>query len=373
MPTISCVSLFGRLGMALALAVAGTAITGNDSAGGLPSRLQARITATWQGQQLATVIERIGSSHAISFWLDRRVDPQLIINAQLRDLTLAEAFDQVLGGNGLGWSMWDEIVYVGPPESAAEIATLMAIARQSIGDLPPARRAAWMERAASHWPRLTAPRQLLVDWLADAQVSLENAELITHDLWAEGKLPAMPLVDRVVLLLAGFDTTCSISADGRTCRIVPVRRPVQLTQELAPGNRMRELLSAFRENEGVTVNRRGNRVEFTGRWEDYLQARAIIAGTPPERPRAGQSTERRREHRFSLTLVNQPVGKVIDQLAGQWELAVHWALSANEKRNQLVSCDVRDATRDQLLTEILAPAGLAATIRESTLAIRLAE
>ena len=54
----------------------------------LAAKLEARLTATWQGQELRTVLDRLASSQGVPIWLDRRVDPQQQVNAQFTDVSL---------------------------------------------------------------------------------------------------------------------------------------------------------------------------------------------------------------------------------------------------------------------------------------------
>src|SRR5690606_12368633 len=152
-------------------------------------------------------------------------------------------------------------------------------------------------------------------------ISLKNPEALSHDLWDAARLPPLPLVDRVVLLLLGYDKTCQISASGQSLEIVPIARPVLITAEYQPGRQMRELLAAFHDGPVVVLNRQGNQVAITGRWEDQQRARQIIKGSQPNRETSAPRPGRTQEQRFSLKLENQPVGKVIEQLAGQLGLS----------------------------------------------------
>jgi hypothetical protein len=335
----------------------------------LPAKLQGRLTANWQGQQLQAVLQRIAETQGVSLWVDRRVDPQHIVNAQFTNAQLSAVLDQILIDAHLSWAMWDKIIYIGPREAAPEMATLAAVARQALGKLPASRRANWMKAKAVKWPRLSDPRDVLAGWLADAEIEIKNPEVLSHDLWDAAHLPPLPLVDRVVLLLLGYDKTCRISASGQAVEIIPIARPVLITEEYQPGRQMRELLAAFRDDPTVVLNRQGNRVAITGRWEDQLRARQILKGSQPnpETPVARQG--RAQEQRFSLKLENQPVNKVLDQLAGQLGLAVNWQSDAQSRREHLTSCEIKDGTLEDLLDGVLAPVGLSYSLEGTQLTI----
>jgi type II secretory pathway component HofQ len=156
--------------------------------------------------------------------------------------------------------------------------------------------------------------------MRQAGVRLVGADLLEHDLWPARKLPKLALVDRVVLLLAGFDLTCEISADGKTCRVVQIEYPLQVADNDPP---------------------------------------SLATETLSRKPVAGAKQE------FSLRLKHQPVGKVLEQLAGQLQLELTWddaSLRARSlSRETLVTCDVAAVNLDDLLQAILEPAGLAFT------------
>ncbi len=275
-----------------------------------------RITAVWQGQQLGAVLERLANARHAPLWLDRRVDPQQTVDVQFTDVPFAQALAELAEQHELGVGQLGGVIYVGPKETARGLATLARRARAALALTPAAKRQRWLRAAPSEWPRLTQPRALLKELLQQAGIELVDDRLVPHDLWPARELPPLALVDRVVLILAGFDLTCEISRDGGSCRVVPIVYPLP-----AAG--------------------------------DAPLAEASSSG------RSGASVARRQ---FSLRLENQPVGRVVQQLAGQLKLEISWneeSLRKNGRsRETLVSCEVADVDLDELLRSILEPAGL---------------
>jgi len=174
-----------------------------------------------------------------------------------------------------------------------------------------------------------------MDWLKTAHIELERSERIAHDLWPAQSLPSLPLVDRLVLLLAGFDLTCKISPSGKTCQVVPIQRPLKIADKRlappTPGRRVQQ-----------EIDRPGPK-----------QPRQI------ERRKSRQRTSRQT---FSLRLENQPLGQVLDQFAKQLQLEIVWPETTSSQsrtaRNQLVSCDLQNVEFDELLRSVLASADL---------------
>jgi len=286
----------------------------------LPSHSAAqRITAVWQGQELGTALERLADTKQSPLWLDRRVDPQQTVDIRFTDVSFSQALAELTEQRDLGFSRLDEVIYVGPSKTARGLASLASQARASLALMPEATQQLWLRAEASSWPRLTQPRELLTSLLGEVGAELVNSEVVPHDLWPARELPPLALVDRVVLVLAGFDLTCDLSPNGRSCRVVPIKYPLPVV-------------------EGPL----------------HAEARAPV-------PSATTGTRRM----FSLQLENQPVGRVIEQLAEQLDLQVAWnddSLQANKRSHEtLVSCQVTDVDLEALLKSILAPAGLGFT------------
>lgn len=295
----------------------------------LEQRLQRHVTVSWQGQQLGRAVERLAQSQQVVVWLDRRVDPQQRVNLQLRDARLDEAFAALAANFGLGIATLGGIVYIGPQHAARELPALADKARDALADATAATRRRWLRAATSDWPRLSEPRSLLKAMLADAKLELIDGERVPHDLWGARQLPAMALVDRVVLVLVGFDLTCAVTDSGN-CRVVAIQWPV-----------------GAKTPSGSSLQKRGRREP---------------------------TAEHRLERVFSLRLEDKAVGQVLEQLAVQLELELVWDKSmAPAIRDTRVSCDLNNVKLAELLDGVLRPAGLRAERVGQRLEIQAAE
>jgi len=284
----------------------------------LSKLLQNRVSVTWEGQELGAALERLADNTQISIWLDRRVDRQQTVTIQLDDLPLGQALGKLAQQQSLGISQLGNILYVGPRQTAELLPTLALQARETLEKLPSQTtlqtKRRWLKPQAVSWPRLSEPRSLASDWVGEASATLVGVEQIVHDLWPAQSLPPLPLVDRLVLLLAGFDLTCEIGPDGKSCQIVPI---------------------------------------------DYS-----LMAVPQNRPPRAESQPSRpgRSHQvFSLRLENQPVGHILDKFAQQLNLTVVWdsrTATRDSLRERRISCDVKKVQLDELLQNVLAPANL---------------
>ncbi|NOY29325.1 MAG: hypothetical protein GXP28_03850 [Planctomycetes bacterium] len=275
------------------------------------------VTVAWQGQHLSTVLRRLSKTQGFFIWLDRRVDPQQTVEAHFSEVPIQHVLEQLAEKHSLGISVLDNLVYVGPTQSARELPTLLRRARAPLAKAPSSARRRWLTKEPATWPRLSQPRDLLTSMMEQAEVKLQGDEKIIHDLWSSKPLPRLALIDRAVLILIGFDLTCHISADGDSCEVVPIKRPVVLDRP-----------SRISKNSSKEASK--------------------------------PSTHAKK--RYSLQLKNQAVGGVIDQLADQLNLQIVWDQElrddASRSQQTLVSCDMKDVPLDDLLSGILSPAGL---------------
>jgi hypothetical protein len=349
----------------------------------LARQLQRRVTLTWRDQSIGQALANLGSSQGLPIWIDRRLDPSGKVNLAASDQLLSDVLTRLVtehGGQAWGWTPWRSIVYFGPRQTADELATLSAIARDRLAKAPAEMRRRWLAPAAFSYPRLSQPRELLDELAASIGASLQHASAVPHDLWPAQSTPPLAAIDRVVLLLAGFELQGEISADGRQLRVAPIKRPLQMSREYALTARSEPAIMALEASDPrVDVRRRGRRALVAAPWEHHEQIRAAMRGQtlddepPSARPRSNNAGEQR----FTLTLENQPLKRVLEHLALQLQLTFLWDQrlrgGAEEYGEKLVSCDVAQADLDEVLRAILAPAELSFVRDGRTITICSAE
>ena len=346
----------------------------------LARKLAQRVTVAWNGQQLDLALGRLTDLMEIPVWLDRRVDPTAPVELAINDSPVREALQSLAADEARdwGWTSLRTVVYVGPRQTARELATLSELARLAIAKAPPDVRRKWQAPSPWSYPRLSEPRLLLAETFAGVGAELGQVDAVPHDLWAARSLPAVAPIDRVVLMLAGFDLTIVASPDGKQLRVAPIARPVQLTREYPSSDSVAAAAAALAEqDESVRVRRQGRRLSVVGRWEDHELLRAVLRGGPANDGPADNGSPPPANvgaQRFTLKIANKPLEPVLTQLAAQLQLTIHWDPAINaathSPRSALVSCDVREVDLDGLLKAIIAPAGLTFTREGQTVTIR---
>jgi type II secretory pathway component GspD/PulD (secretin) len=276
-----------------------------------------RYSVDWQNLPLANAVDRIQAVSQTPIFVDRRVDPNRRVDLTAANANVADILANLASSALLGIARIGPLYYLGPIETADRLEAIATQRRREAAALDDELRRSISRRNRVAWHKLTEPRGLVTQLLREHGWSVDRGELIPHDLWAEGELPAMSLADQLTVLLAGFDLTYEISPERKAIEILPAR-----WDSISPRSRPRQQSPQ----------------------------------TSPNTPASKQV--------FTLRVENQPVGKVLDQLADRlgWKLDIDQAAiqAAGLSLDRLVSFEVENADEDQLLEAVLKPAGLSA-------------
>lgn len=341
------------------------------------------VSITWQEVPLGTALERLAETQSLAIWQDRRVDPNVPITLTVADQPLADVFAALGQQAGVVAVPFAGVIYFGPQQTADELATLAALARQPLAKAPAASRTRWLKPQAWSYPRLSEPRQLLIELATSVNAKVQNEQSVPHDLWPARDVSALAAIDRAVLLLAGFDLTCRVSKDGSQLQVTPITRPVAIVQEYrVPNSRSAAFGAAVAELSDAKSTGEGSRPTIAARVEDHERLRAALSGRLIDAVATAavmRSVGEKRggnplnDRRFTLTIENKPLAPVLNQLAAQLNLQLEWDAAIPDTaagRNMLVSCRVEKADLDDLLQALLEPAGLTSERQENHVSIR---
>jgi hypothetical protein len=354
-----------------------------SGAGRTAQQLAQPVSLTWQEVPLATAIDRLAATQSISVWLDRRIDPSTPINLTVADQPVADVLKALSEQVGAAAIPFAGVVYIGPQQTADELTTLAELAREPLAEAPAAVRNAWLKPQPSSYARLSQPRELFAQLAKEMGATAMSIEQIPHDLWPARELPAMAAIDRAALLLAGFDLTCRLSADGRQLAVVPIERPVAVSREYRiPPSRAAAFEKTLAQMPAAKASGDKSRQTVAARSEEHDQLRAALAGrssvagaspAAPRRPVKPNGADSLASRRFTLTIENKPLAPVLAHLASQLNLQIDWDAAipdTAEGRNALVSCQVDKANLDDLLKALLTPAGFTYERQEASISIR---
>lgn len=261
-------------------------------------------TLSWNDAPIRETLQRLEEMQKIAVFLDRRVDPGLRLNCNVKNKALPAIVryamnTAVLTGSGTTApqagqaaqtgqkpqgnahvkvpfevsQLGGALLYAGPAGYVSHLRTIAAKQREAIRKLPENLQEKWLKRATLSWEELAEPREILTKMAKKAGVKITNPELVPHDLWPEKRLPALPLVDRWILLLGQFDLTFQIDEDG-TVTLLPLDlSQYTLTETYKKTESLDEKLELVRELYPDTeISKSKSKVTVTGIQEvhEYL-------------------------------------------------------------------------------------------------------
>ncbi len=136
----------------------------------------------------------------VAIVLDRRIDPARELKGVFENTTLGELLDKLAADQGLGVSLFNDIVYLGPPRVAHRLRTLAALERESLAHAPTVRKRVLLEARPMRWAAGSTPQSLLAELEKESGMSIENKDRVPHDLWRAGDLPPLAWIDRLLLV-----------------------------------------------------------------------------------------------------------------------------------------------------------------------------
>jgi hypothetical protein len=305
----------------------------------------------------------------VAIMLDRRVDPGQEVTFSENGAPLEDALKRLADHLGLGVCYVGEAAYVGPVKTTTILPTLAALKNRETNKLrrPLAATQPWS------WEDLATPRELIQQLAAEAGVAIQGLEQTPHDLWPATSLPALTFAERLSLVLAGFDLSFALSADGKAIRLIPTPAEVNIDRSFAKSVSPTDLAKLKTKFPNVSFRRTGARLVAAGLLEDLQRLEQVLEGRQVERrsDRPGKPTDPSM-NRYTLEVENR-VGAILKAIAARAELNLEVDPRATTKLAESVSLQVENVTLEELLTKTLAPAGLTFRISGATLEIRPAE
>jgi hypothetical protein len=316
------------------------------------------VSIAWSQRPLREGLAGLGETVGVGVFLDRRIDPGQLLELTIRDQPLEAALAEIAAAVQARVARLDQVAYVGPPATASKLATLAALRREEASRLPAAAKARLLRRSAWQWPALAEPRQLLAELAAEARLTLSGAEQIPHDLWPAAALPPLAWVDRLTLVLAGFDLTFEVADDGASVRLVPIPAKVALTRSYAIRRSVEQTVARLRElvpDASIEPGPQGVVVAGSAEAHEII-ARTLAGGEPAPRPAPAAAESRKR---YSLKVEkNASAGSVLRKVADELGKELRYDEAALPQLKQPVQLNLRDATLDELLRATVEPLGL---------------
>lgn len=312
-------------------------------------QLDSEVDLQWEDVPLRDAIDSLAKTQEIAVFLDRRIDPDRLITLSASDAPLEMVVQMLAQRAGGGSCHVGSVIYIGPAETAADLATVAAVqtefARQS---RDPAVRQLFAAESLV-WPELTEPRKLLAEVAQRHKLTFANLDAaVAHDLWHEGEFPKIAPAESLTLLLAGFGATYRFGkdADGNSqLQLIPLPENPQLTRRFPFRGDVNDAAAKVKaEFPELAIETQAGGLSVTGRYEEVTLAGKMLRGENFRRVAVnpGQKV-------YTLEIKEQPLGAVLNSLAKSLSLKVEVAEDAEEILQQRISFSVDKVTLVDLL------------------------
>ena len=330
----------------------------------LQKELARPVDLFWAGLPLRRAMMDLSRTRRVAMLIDRRVDPGQELAMNVRGLPLERVVRQIADHQQLGVSWLGPVAHLGPIRVTARVRTLAELRRQEVDGLPAAARREFLLPERTRWGDFATPRDLLTELAAQSGIEISGLEQVPHDLWAEADLPPMSLIDRLTLIANQFDLTFQIAADGSAVALVPVPDEVAVERSYPGGRQPEQLAQKWAAMlPGAEIKVVGGKIAVRGLVEDHEQIAAASTRpprppppTPRAQPRQGQTKTMIREWRD-----RGEFGPMLEKIAATLELELKIDRQALKRAgislDKPISFSVKNATVDELLEAVLAPAG----------------
>jgi type II secretory pathway component GspD/PulD (secretin) len=346
--------------------------TGQDAARwktGIPFRqqLDEPVGISWQDRPLRDGLNRVAQAYGVAIFLDRRIDPGQAITATVQDQPLEAFLKQVAAAAHLAMAIVGPVDYLGPPQTASQLATLAALRRQDATKLGNEAKARLLRVEAWQWDELAQPRQLLEELCRRGGVKVASAEAVPLDMRPAVSLPPLIWTDRLTLLLAGFGLTFEIDEHASAVRLVPAPAAAVLEKKYAPRGAAADLAAQLRRLiPDASIRSDQGQLVVAASQEDHDKIERLLSG---QSVRTTKSAKAGGEKLYSLQVANEPAGKVVAKLATSLGKELKYDAQVRERLKQPVKLELVNATLDGLLESTLKPLGLSYRLTPQALEI----
>ena len=322
-------------------------------------QLKSPASIFWSQVPLQQALSDLSATRRMACWLDRRCDPNQPVTFGASLPSLADCLWRLSRESDRLNVVWlPNLIYVGPPNGGNRLATMNELHRRRIAQLPAPMRRRLQAKKNFHWPRLTTPAQLLAQLEKEVGLPISGKRRISHDLWAAGSFPPLPLYQRLELLLAGFGLTFEIDIENEQLMIVPMPKAPSFVERpnIGPDN-----LAAVHKVVSQHSNASFEDGNLSADWRVHEEVRRLL--NPPA------ASADRTLVRYSLTVSNQPLENFVRSLCQQMNIECQFNNVEAKEKEARISFEVQRVTVRKLFDAIFSDTPLRYELNGDTLTV----
>lgn len=174
-----------------------------------------QVRVEWNNAPFISTLERLATTTGVTFFIDRRVNPERTLTLARIEGTLREVVEKSLAPHELILTVRGTLGYITSREKSASLNAALAASQKRIESLPRSRQRLWQEKISYTIDQLSDPRESLTELCQRQKIMLGGTEKLPHDRWRETRFINVPLHEIITLILFGFDATWDFDNDGK--------------------------------------------------------------------------------------------------------------------------------------------------------------
>lgn len=321
-------------------------------------------SGTWANVEFRALLNALSIQRRVAILLDRRIDPTRSIPVEITELPFREALQVLAHQASAELCVPGNMVYVGPPAAVKRLRTLIELRSTELQakakSVRETRRTELMRPQTFTWSDLQAPSDILQEISEQYHLTIRNPELVPHDLWAAGTLPAVTSSEALSIILIQFDLTFAWADGGQAIELSSIPEIIAIDRKhRSKGRTAADISRLITEHlPELKTTQEGSEVVVTGTVEDQEAVTALLNPPATKKPAATQPAAPLRQRAFTLNFKRVPVRTVMDELKKSKVVFIYdeaTLKAASIDLDQTVDLELNKASADEFFKAIFDP------------------
>lgn len=309
----------------------------------------------WKQQPLREGLANISRVYNVSIWLDRRIDASQEVTLNLSKDRIDQLLGDVAKSANAQLGFIESVAYIGPATEVSQLQMAYWRAWYSYRKMKNAETKKanenYVERLDCQpltWQRFSTPLEVLGEIEEKWGITLDNKNVIPHDVWDQGDYPPLTLPGQLTLVLAGFGFTAEPTDSPLRWRIVkPKPASKAILSYPSPDWKIAQIESFLMSHTNFDLKKDSDLVLLQadpGVHYDLMISR-IWSAIP--KPKSRFATIR-----FTFEVNNIPAPEVIEGIATQLKLSTSWKIERQTLKDKRISLKINQADLESLLKQL---------------------
>ncbi len=329
--------------------------------------LSSLISVSWKNRQLRDGIQSLSRHYGISIILDRRVNPNQLLNLNIKDTSLINVLKKTGETCRASLSILPGAIYIGPENVSSSLRSLIFVKQLQIEEF---KNGTFSTRKISiQWNDLDQPRKIFEKVAREFQITISNLDLIPHDLWTSGSLSGVSFSEIASIILIQYDLTYKWNQKNNIT-LVPVFYPVSISKSYKiTRKQLKKIVPVFQQDSNFPKIDIQNRiVSFKGFIEQHEKFDNRLIGKKLKNPVNDNKPISLDRRQFTLKL-KAGSAIILINLLRKNGIPIEYDEDAFESAsidlNEKIEVDLKKASINELLDSFCKPLNIEYKIRDN--------